>query len=171
MRYVEVPFNTIKINGIDINHFHLDNLRKKITYVTSSEFLFSDTIYNNIALNRRISKEKIENISKLVLLDEIVLNDNLGYQRIVEENGFNFSGGERQRIVLARTLLKKSDIYIFDEALSQIDVERERKILINIFKYLKNKTVIVISHRFNNEDLFNRTIKLEGGKIIENKKL
>lgn len=167
MRYIEVPFNTIKINDIDINHYHLDVLRKRITYVTNSEFLFSDTIYNNIVLNRKIDKEEVYNISKLVLVDEIVSKDNLGYQTIVEENGFNFSGGERQRIVLARTLLKDSDIYIFDEALSQIDIDRERKILKNIFSFLKDKTVIIISHRFNNKDLFDRLIKLEGGMIIE----
>ncbi|MBQ2640315.1 MAG: ATP-binding cassette domain-containing protein [Bacilli bacterium] len=171
MRYVEVPFDMIKINNVDINHYHLDNLRNKITYVSNSEFLFSDTIYNNIILNRKVSMEEVKNISKIVLLDEVISKNNLGYQNIVEENGFNFSGGERQRIVLARTLLKNSDIYIFDEALSQIDIDKERKILINIFKYLKNKTVIVISHRFNNCDLFNRVIKLEGGKIVENKKL
>ena len=171
MRYVEVPFNKIKINNIDVNHYHLDTLRKNITYVTNSEFLFSDTIYNNILLNRKLTKEEVYKVGKLVLLDEIVSKNNLGYQQLVEENGFNFSGGERQRIVLARTLLKNSDIYIFDEALSQIDIERERKILKNLFKYLENKTVIIISHRFNNSDLFNRVIKLEGGKIIENKEL
>ena len=171
MRYIEIPYDNIKINHIDINHYHLDILRKKITYVTGSEFLFSDTIYNNIDLNRKIDKNTIDKVSKLVLLDEVVKKDKLKYEKIIEENGFNFSAGERQRIILARSLLKNSDIYIFDEALSQIDIERERKILKNIFKYLKDKTVIVISHRFNNEDLFEKSIKLEGGKIIENKKV
>ncbi len=167
MRYIEVPFDQIKINGIDINHYHLEVLRNKITYVTGNEFLFSNTIYNNIVLNREIDRDKVLTISKLVLVDEVVEKDNLKYQKLVEENGFNFSGGERQRIILARTLLKDSDIYIFDEALSQIDIEREEKILKNIFRYLKNKTIIVISHRFNNQNLFDQVIKLEGGKIYE----
>lgn len=101
---------------------------------------------------------------KLTYTNEIGTIDTL-----VEENGFNFSGGERQRIILARSILKESDIYIFDEALSQIDIEKERKILINIFKYLKNKTIIVISHRFNNKDLFKRIIKVEKGVIFEEK--
>ena len=79
---------------------------------------------------------------------------------MIEENGFNLSGGEKQRIVLARTLLKKADIYIFDEALNAIDVQRERMILHNVFKYLNGKTIIVISHRFNNEDLFDQKINL-----------
>lgn len=164
MRYIEIPFGSISINNIDINHYHLDILRKKITYVSQQEFLFNDTIYNNILLNRDISNEDIEKVMKLTYTNEIGTIDTL-----VEENGFNFSGGERQRIILARSILKESDIYIFDEALSQIDIEKERKILINIFKYLKNKTIIVISHRFNNKDLFKRIIKVEKGVIFEEK--
>ena len=88
---------------------------------------------------------------------------------LLEENGFNISGGERQRIILARTLLKKSNIYIFDESFSQIDIELERTILSKLFKYLKNKTVIVISHRFDNNDLYDDFYKIEKGKICYEK--
>ena len=90
---------------------------------------------------------------------------------IIEEDGFNLSNGERQRIVLARSLIKKRSIYIFDEALGQIDIEKEKKILTNIFEYLKEQTVIVISHRFNNKKCFDRVLKLENGKIYEKEKL
>ena len=92
----------------------------------------------------------------------------LEYDTLIEENGFNLSNGERQRIILARSLFRKSNIYIFDEAFSGIDINKEKKILENMFDYLKDKTIIVISHRFNNKKLFNRVLKLEGGKIIEN---
>ena len=81
----------------------------------------------------------------------------------LEENGFNLSGGERQRIIMARALLKNSSIYIFDESLSQIDIESERNILGKIFKLYSNKTIIMISHRFDNQDLFDKSYKLEGG--------
>ena len=94
-----------------------------------------------------------------------------GYDTLIEENGFNFSNGERQRIILARSILRNSSIYIFDEALSGIDILKEKTILTNIFKYLKDKTIIVISHRFNNKKLFDRALKLEKGKINENKEL
>lgn len=164
MRYIEVPFGNISINNIDINHYHLDVLRNKITYVSQQEFLFNDTLYNNISLSRKIDRKKVEEVIKMTYANEIASMDSL-----VEENGFNFSGGERQRIILARSLLKESDIYIFDEALSQIDIEKERKILIRMFQYLKDKTVIVISHRFNNQDLFNRMIKISNGCIDEKK--
>lgn len=162
MRYIEMPFGYISINNIDINHYHLDILRNNITYVSQQEYLFNDTIYNNITLGREVNKEEVEKVIKIVHLNEVLKTD-----RLVEENGFNFSGGERQRIILARSILKISDIYIFDEALSQIDVVRERDILLNIFKYLKDKTIIVISHRFDNKDLFKRVIRIEKGSIYE----
>ncbi|MBO5414881.1 MAG: ATP-binding cassette domain-containing protein [Bacilli bacterium] len=165
MRYLEVPYGKLSINDIDINHYHLDILRNDITYVSQQEFLFTDTIYNNITLEKDYDKEKVEHVMKLTLVNEF----NKDYNQLVEENGFNFSGGERQRIILARTILKESSIYIFDEALSQIDVERERKILKNIFKYLKDKTVIIISHRFDNKDLFDRVLELKDGNIYEEK--
>lgn len=167
MRYIEIPFNEVSINNIDINHYHIDKLRNNITYVSQQEFLFTNSIYNNIVMNREISEAKLEKISKITLVDKIIEKDNLKYQALVEENGFNFSGGERQRIVLARSLLKESDIYIFDEALNQIDIDSEKIILSNIFKYLKGKTIIVISHRFNNQELFDRIININKGKIDE----
>lgn len=164
MRYIEMPFGYISINNIDINHYHLDILRNNITYVSQQEYLFNDTLYNNITLGREIDKNEIEKVVKMLYLNEVG-----SLNRMVEENGFNFSGGERQRIILARSVLKKSSIYIFDEALSQIDVVKERDILINIFKYLKDKTIIVISHRFDNKDLFERIIRIEKGSINEEK--
>lgn len=164
MRYIEMPFGYISINNIDINHYHLDILRNNITYVSQQEYLFNDTLYNNITLGREIDKNEIDKVVKMLYLNEVG-----SLNRMVEENGFNFSGGERQRIILARSVLKKSSIYIFDEALSQIDVVKERDILINIFKYLKDKTIIVISHRFDNKDLFERIIRIEKGSIYEEK--
>ena len=164
MRYIEMPFGYISINNIDINHYHLDILRNNITYVSQQEYLFNDKLYNNITLGREIDKNEIEKVVKMLYLNEVG-----SLNRMVEENGFNFSGGERQRIILARSVLKKSSIYIFDEALSQIDVIKERDILINIFKYLKDKTIIVISHRFDNKDLFERIIRIEKGSIYEEK--
>ena len=82
-------------------------------------------------------------------------------KKTLEENGFNISGGERQRIILARALLKKSSIYILDESLSQVDVTKEREILENIFEENKDKTIIYISHRFDNKDLFSKSINME----------
>ena len=116
-------------------------------------------------------EEDIINVCKICLIDDIIKNKDNFLDSIIEENGFDLSNGERQRIILARSLLKNTNIYIFDEALAQIDINREKKILEEIFKYLRDKTIIVISHRFNNKKLFDRVLKLEKGKIYENKKI
>ncbi len=171
LRYIEVDYGHISIAGIDINHYHLENIRSNITYVSGNEYLFTDTIQNNIMLYKEVSEEEFKQSCKICLVDEIVNNNITKYNTIAEENGFNFSNGEKQRIILARSILRKSNIYIFDESLSGIDVQKEKKILENIFEYLKEKTIIVISHRFNNKKLFDRVLKLEQGTIIESPKL
>lgn len=171
LRYIYVPFGFISIKNIDINHYHLDNIRNNITYISNNDTLFTDTLYNNITLNQNVSKEEFLKITRITKVNEIVKNDRLGYQKLVEEDGFNFSSGEKQRIILARSLTRKSDIYIFDEAFSQIDIDKTRIILRNILEYLKDKTVIVISHRNNFNKLFNRVLKLEKGRIYEISKL
>lgn len=167
MKYIEVPFGFISINNIDINHYHLDNLRNNITYVGNSDTLFTDTFYNNIVLNGNVLKENFEKIVKITKVDEIVKDDGLKYRKVIEEDGFNLSTGERQRVILARALIRKSDIYIFDEAFSQIDLNKTEEILNDVLKYLEDKTVIVISHRNNFYKLFNRVLKLENSQIHE----
>ena len=168
MRYIEVEFGVINIANIDINHYHLNNIRTNITYVSSNEYLFNDTLKNNITLYKEYPEEEIEEVCKICLVNDIIKNSDIGLNKIIEENGFNFSSGEKQRIFLARSIIKKTNIYIFDEALGQIDISREKQILESIFKYLKDKTIIVISHRNNNKKLFDRVIKIEKGKISEN---
>lgn len=167
LRYIDVEFNHIKISNIDINHYHLENIRSNITYVTNNEYLFNDTIKNNILMHREINEEEFSNVCNICLVDDIIKNNMTGYDSMIEENGFNFSNGERQRIILARSILRNSNIYIFDEALSGIDITKEKKVLENIFSYLKDKTVIIISHRFNNKKCFDRVLKLENGRIYE----
>ena len=166
LRYIDIPFGYVSIKGIDINHYHLEVIRQGITFVSSNELLFTNTLYNNIVLGREVNYDDFINICKICMVDEIV-DDDLGYQVLVEENGFNFSNGEKQRIILARALLRKSDIYIFDEAFSQIDRGRRNIIIKNIFEYLKEKTIVVISHNIENRDIFNRVLKMEDGEVFE----
>ncbi|MBP3841074.1 MAG: ATP-binding cassette domain-containing protein [Bacilli bacterium] len=166
VRYVDVDFGMISINNIDINHHHLEVLRKRISYVGGDEKLFKDTIKNNILLDREISYEMFEKVTEITLSDKIIEEKDSKINSIPKDI-YSLSGGERQRIILGRTILNDSDIYIFDEALSQIDENSERIILKNIFEYLKNKTVIVISHRMTNKDLYTKIISLRDGKICE----
>ena len=153
----------IYIDDIELSNIPLYDIRNKICYISQKEGLFNDTIYNNIVLEKEVDYKLFLKVAKLTLTDEIVNNNESGYNLLLEENGFNISGGERQRIILARSILRKADIYIFDESLNAIDIEREKIILKNIFKYLKGKTIIVISHRFDNSNLFDKKIKVEKG--------
>ncbi len=167
LRYIEVPFGCISINGIDINHYHLENLRRYITYVSSNEMLYYDSVYQNICLYQDISEEEFMRVVRITRVN-LIFGDNFSsYQVMLEENGFLFSSGERQRIILARSLLRKSSIYIFDEAFGQIDVELTNQIIKDIIEYLNDKTIILISHRKNCKKHFNRVLKLEKGVIYE----
>jgi len=83
---------------------------------------------------------------------------------MIEENGINLSGGEKQRIILARSILRESDVYVLDESLCNMDVALEREVLQNLFSYLEDKLVIVVSHRFYNEDLYDRKICMAKGE-------
>lgn len=167
LRYLEDYQGNIYLDNKELKDYNLMELRNNICYISQTERLFTDSIYNNIVLDRDISYDEFLKINKLAIVDEIVNKNNRGYDFLLEENGFNLSGGERQRIILARALLKKSNLYIIDEGLNQLDISRERKILKNLFKEYKDKTIIVISHRFNNLDLFNKKYKLEDGCLNE----
>ncbi len=169
LRYIEVDYNMVSINNIDINHYHLENLRNNITYLTNNEQLFTDSIYNNLTFNKDIDKSIMDNMLKLCQVDKILSNKGLKLNNIIEDNGSNFSYGERQRLILARSLLRNSNIYILDEALSQVDFKNEEIILKNIFDYFNNKTIIVISHHKYRNNLFNRVIYLKDGKAYEKK--
>lgn len=163
MKYYNIKNNKIFINNIDLNNYKSNVVDNNILYLGQNEILFNDTLYNNLIFDSSNSSNLLD-ISKLCCLDSII-DSNLGFNMLIEENGFNLSGGEKQRIVLARTLLKKFEILIIDEGLSQVDINLERKILKNIFKYFKDKTIIMISHRLDNLDLFDNLVKIENGVV------
>ena len=165
-KYYEIGRNNIYINNYDLLDYKLKDIRSNITYISQNEFLYTDTIRNNIILDRCITEKEFIDVCKLTYIDEIVNDNILSYDFRLEENGANISGGQRQRIILARALLKKSKIILIDEGLNEIDIDLERKILKNIFENYKNKIIIIVSHRLNNLDLYDKVIKLEEGKIM-----
>ena len=165
MRFYKTKNNKVFINDIDLNNYDIDTLNNNILYLGQNEILFNDTMYNNLVFGNSKSS-KVLDVSKMCFVDKII-DSNLGYNMMIEENGFNLSGGEKQRIVLARALLKNFNILIIDEGLSQVDVNMERKILKNIFDKFKDKTIIFISHRLDNLDLFDNLIRIENG-VVDN---
>ena len=165
MKYYSIQRGMIYIGGVDINDIKVDSLRQNIVYISQNEILFNDSLINNLRVSG-CDDDKILSITKLLEFNEI-LDNSLGLNMMVEENGFNLSGGQRQRIVLARAMLTQAQIILIDEGLSQVDVSLERKILMNLFSEFKDKTFIIISHRMENLDLYDRFIKLENGEVSE----
>jgi competence factor transporting protein len=162
VKNINTKNNNILINNIDINDIKESSIKNNICYVSQNEYLFNDTIKNNILLYKTVSNRDINKALKVTELDKMLKVKNINLNYLLEENGHNLSGGERQKILLARALLRKIDFIIFDETTSEIDIETERKIIKNI-KTEYNKTIIFISHRDQNKDLFNKQIVLKGG--------
>ena len=165
MGYYKTSNNCIKINNIDLNEYKKEILEKNILYISQQEILFNDTIYNNLVLDNNNYKS-LNDIAHICNIENI-MDKNLKYNTLIEENGSNLSGGERQRVVLARTLLRPFNILIIDEGLSEVDIDTERKILKNMFRKYKDKTIIVISHRFDNMDLFDSILRFNNKSILK----
>ncbi len=154
-RLIEVKNNNIKIRNVSINDYSLQAIRKNITYVGQKENLMQDTIINNILLERTVPEERLKEILTLCEIEDIVNKKPLRYQTFLAKDAVNISGGEKQRIILARALLNDFQILILDEALSELNNDLEIKIIKNLKKYLKDKTIIYVSHK-NHEKYFHK---------------
>lgn len=153
---------TIKIHGVNIKDYASDEIRKNIVYVSQREKLFTDTIKNNIILDGNTTENELSKILEITKVQEIVDKKGMRLDSMLYDSGINLSGGERQRIILARSIIKKPKILILDESLSEIDKVREKEILLSISSYLRNTTIIYISH--NDNKVFEKQIILKGNK-------
>ncbi len=144
-----------------------ESLMKNFTYVSHQSYIFKGTVRDNLLMaDPDASDVEMWEILKRVGLDGF-LREEKGLDTALEETGSNFSGGQRQRLALARALLHDSPVYIFDEATSNIDVESENSIMEQIRELAKTKTVILISHRLANVTEASKIYVMEKGKIKE----
>lgn len=164
-KYYEINRDKIFLGNYDLSDYTIKDIRENITYISQNELLYTDTIKNNIILERDILDNEFIEVCNLTYVSDIVKDNPLSYNYQLEEYGANLSGGQRQRIVLARSLLKPSKIILIDEGLNEIDINLERKILKNIFKKYQDKTIIIVSHRLDNIDLYDMVINLEKGYV------
>ncbi|HOE13961.1 MAG TPA: ABC transporter ATP-binding protein [Candidatus Saccharicenans sp.] len=156
----------ILIDGYRAQDISLSSLRNRISIVSQNTFLFNDTIWNNILYSRpEASEEEVEKVAKLSGVEEFALKLEGGYQTVVGETGKRLSGGERQKIAIARALLKDSDILIFDEATTHLDKESERRIEELVNHDFGQKTCLVISHQRQDIEEFDKVIELEEGQV------
>ena len=164
----EVDKGAITFNGINLNDIPFDVLNKKVGFINHNAYIFNTTIRENIKMGKKdATDEEIYAVLKEANLDSFVKNLPNKLDTKVGEGGNLLSGGQKQRLCLARTIIKNPDIYIFDEATSNIDVESEEKIWESIEKISKDKTVIIISHRLLNVKNADTIYMLENGVIAE----
>ena len=166
-RFYNAKSGDIQIDSRSIYDVKIKSLREKISLVSQDTTLFDDTIKNNIAYaNLDASESEIIEAAKLSFCDEFINELPQKYETIIGENGIRLSGGEKQRISIARAILKKSQIILLDEATSSLDSETEEKIQSAIDVLTKNKTTIVIAHRLSTVLNSNKIFVVESGKII-----
>ena len=158
----------INIDNKNIKSHNLNSLRSSIGYVPQDGYLFSGTIKENIAFSSDISemKDVIDAAKKAEIFDEINSFPKK-FETLIGERGIQLSGGQRQRLAIARVFYKKPQLYIFDDCLSAVDANKEKRILENLKKETVNKTTIIISHRISTIENSDNIIVLEDGKIIE----
>ena len=158
----------IQIDGQDIRKIQLSSVRKYISLVSQDIVLFDDTIKKNVSYaNPDAKQEEIETACKFAAADEFINKLPDKYETLIGENGLRLSGGEKQRISIARAMIKKSPIILLDEATSSLDSETETKIQEALSKLTKNKTTIVIAHRLSTVLNSNNIYLVDSGKIID----
>lgn len=167
----KVDSGEILLNGINLNEIPFDVLTKKVGFINHSAYIFNGSIEDNIRMGKNdASYDEIYDALKKANLYEFVMNLPQKLNTNVGEGGSLLSGGQKQRLALARTIITDPEIYIFDEATSNIDVESEEKVWESIYKLAKNKTVIVISHRLANVKNAHAIYVLDKGHIVEHGK-
>jgi ABC-type transport system involved in Fe-S cluster assembly fused permease/ATPase subunit len=167
-RFYDPNAGRILIDGQDISAITQASLRAAIGIVPQDTVLFNDTIFYNIAYGRPgASVEEVERAARLAHIHDFVLRLPDGYKTMVGERGLKLSGGEKQRVAIARTILKQPDILLFDEATSALDTHTEREIQANLREVSRGRTTLVIAHRLSTVIDADEIIVLDDGRIVE----
>ncbi len=167
-RFYDVTGGRISIDGYDIREISLKSLREKIGIVTQDMFLFNDTVKANIAYgNIRASSEAVVAAARAAAADEFIQALPKGYDTVIGDRGFRLSGGEKQRLAIARALLKNPPILILDEATSQLDSQSEILVQKALEQLMRGRTVFVIAHRLSTVRNAARIVVLDKGTITE----
>lgn len=154
------------VDNTNIKNLSVNDIRNNICFVSQNEIIFTDTILNNITLFKEATKKELEKVIRITGIDKFLKEKNISLNFLLEENGHNISGGERQRILLARALLQNKKILILDETTNGIDILSEENIVRKV-KEEYDVTLILISHRYDNLKLFNKVFEIKGGTKCE----
>ncbi|MCL4132620.1 UNVERIFIED_CONTAM: hypothetical protein GTU68_005277 [Idotea baltica] len=167
-RLYDIDNGSITVDNSVISNLNLFSLRESIGYVPQDAFLFSDTIKNNIKFGKEdATDDEVYEAAKNARVHKNIIDFKNGYDTVLGERGITLSGGQKQRVSIARAIIKRPDILLFDDCLSAVDTETEEKILKNLVKLTKDKTTIIVSHRVSSAKNANQIIVLDDGKVIQ----
>ena len=166
LRTYNVPDGTVFVDGADVNTVPIHDVRAACAYVPQDNFLFSDTIANNIGFGINTQKEsQIRQAAKMADVDSNIMEFAQGYQTVLGERGVTVSGGQKQRISIARAMLMDAPILILDDSVSAVDTKTERTILENLHKMRAGKTTILIAHRISTIEKMDKILFIEDGTL------
>lgn len=167
LRTFNLPDGTLFLDGMDVNTIPIKTVRENAAYVPQDNFLFSDSIANNIAFASDTDDAALVQSSAILAdVDENISEFSEKYQTILGERGVTVSGGQKQRISIARALMKNAPILILDDSVSAVDVSTEKTILANLHKTRKGKTTILIAHRISTVENMDRILLIDNGEVV-----
>lgn len=168
LRFYDPSNGSITIDGVDIKNISLQHLRRQISYVPQDVFLFSDSVSGNIRFgeNGKVNG-KVESAARYASVEKEIESFANKYDTMIGERGVTLSGGQKQRISIARAMVKDPKIVLFDDCLSAVDARTEKDIIGNLYRYLHDKTAIIITHRIFSLFAFDNIIVLDEGEIVE----
>lgn len=165
-RFYDVSEGRILVSGVSIKHIKLKHLREKIGYVPQNSCLFLDTIQNNITLGKNISTEKIKNALKIAQCEDFVFDNGKDLNFNISKNAQNISGGQKQRLTIARAIAKEPNIYIFDDSFSSLDYKTQNDLMSELTKLASNSTLIIVTQNITTISNADKIIVLDEGNIV-----
>lgn len=165
-RFYDTLSGTIRVNGVDIRNSSQDEVRSKIGFVPQKAVLFTGTIAENIRFGKQTAtQDEIEHAARIAQAEDFISNMKDGYHAEIEQGGSNLSGGQKQRLSIARALIRKPDIYIFDDSFSALDFKTDANLRAALKDETKNATVLLVAQRVSTVVDADRIIVLDEGHI------
>ena len=167
-RFWDVQQGSVKLGGIDVKDYSMDSLMKNFSFVFQNVYLFQDTIANNIRFGEpNAPMEKVIEAAKKACCHEFIMTLPEGYETVIGEAGASLSGGEKQRLSIARAIMKDAPIIILDEATANVDPENEKDLVTAIEALTKEKTILMIAHRLKTVRHADQILVVDQGKIVQ----
>ena len=167
---IELKMKKLFVDDVEVQHNNYNNYRNMISLMPQESYLMNETIHNNIVFDEehQENKSNIKELLEVVNISKFITKLDKNEDEIVTQDGSNISGGEKQRIIFARSLFKNFELLILDEPTSSLDKENSFEIVNNIFEKYKSKTIIIVTHKIDPRVKFDRILHMENGKINEN---